>query len=160
MAAEGLYWKYESMIREADANVHSVTGAAGELFALRTALIKPIPEGMICDDLYMSLQVIDQGYRITYEAKAFGVELYSFSMAKEWKRKIRIAAGSIQIFKRVDWWKFLHQRPIPVLQLINRKLLRWLVVPYLVVLMPVLLDRKSTRLNSSHSAKSRMPSSA
>lgn len=139
VAAEGLYWKYESMIREADANVHSVTGAAGELFALRTALIKPIPEGMICDDLYMSLQVIDQGYRITYEAKAFGVELYSFSMAKEWKRKIRIAAGSIQIFKRVDWWRFLHQRPIPVLQLINRKLLRWLVVPYLVVLMPVLL---------------------
>jgi poly-beta-1,6-N-acetyl-D-glucosamine synthase len=139
VAVEGLYWKYESMIRKADASVHSVTGAAGELVALRTSLLRPIPEGMICDDLYMSLQVIDQGYRIAYEAKAFGVELYSFSIAKEWKRKIRIAAGSIQMVRMMDWWRFLHHRPLPVLQLMNRKLLRWLVVPYLVVLMPVLV---------------------
>lgn len=139
VAVEGLYWKYESMIRKADAYVHSVTGAAGELFALRRELLKEIAEETICDDLYMSLQVIDQGYRIAYEEKAYGIELYSFSIAKEWKRKIRIAAGSIQMFKRIDWWRFLHQRPIPVLQLINRKLLRWVVVPYLVVLMPVLV---------------------
>ncbi len=102
VAVEGLYWKYESMIRKADASVHSVPGAAGELFALRTALLKPIPEGVICDDLYLSLQVIEQGYRIAYEAKAFGVEVYSFSIAKEWKRKIRIAAGSIQMVRMMD----------------------------------------------------------
>lgn len=139
VAVEGLYWKYESLVRKADANVHSVAGAAGELLALRTKLLKPIPEGIICDDLYMSLQVIDQGYRIAYEEKAFGVELYSFSIAKEWKRKIRIAAGSIQMVKMMDWWRLLYNRPVPVLQLMNRKLLRWVVVPYLVVLMPVLV---------------------
>lgn len=139
VAAEGLYWKYESMIRKADANIHSVTGAAGEVFALRTELVRPIPEGIICDDLYMSLQVIDQGYRIDYEEKAYGIELYSFSIAKEWKRKIRIAAGSIQIFRKMDWWRLLYKRPIPVLQIINRKLLRWIVVPYLVVLVPILV---------------------
>lgn len=139
VAVEGLYWKYESIIRKSDASIHSVTGAVGELFALRTELVKPMPEGIICDDLYMSLQVIDQGYRIAYEEKAYGVEAYSFSISKEWKRKVRIAAGSIQMLKMVHWWSLLIKRPIPILQFINRKLLRWLVVPYLVVLMPLIV---------------------
>lgn len=137
VAVEGLYWRYESIIRKSDASVHSVTGAVGELFALRTAIVKPMPEGIICDDLYMSLQVIDQGYRIAYEEKAYGVEAYSFSISKEWKRKVRIAAGSIQMLKMVHWWSLLIKRPIPIFQFINRKLLRWVVVPYLVVLMPL-----------------------
>lgn len=139
VAVEGLYWKYESIIRKSDASVHSVTGAVGELFALRTALVKPMPEGIICDDLYMSLQVIDQGYRIAYDGKAYGVEAYSFSISKEWKRKVRIAVGSIQILGVIHWWRLFIKRPIPLLQFINRKLLRWLVVPYLVVLMPLIV---------------------
>ncbi len=139
VAVEGLYWRYESIIRKSDASVHSVTGAVGELFALRTALVKPMPEGIICDDLYMSLQVIDQGYRIAYEDKAYGVEAYSFSISKEWKRKVRIAAGSIQMLKMFGWRGFFIRRPIPILQFINRKLLRWLVAPYLVVLMPLIV---------------------
>lgn len=137
VAVEGLYWKYESMIRKSDAYVHSVTGAAGELFALRTELVKQIPEGVICDDLYLSVQVIDQGYRVGYTDKAYGVEDYSFSIAKEWKRKIRIAAGSIQMLAVIEWWKLLKERPLPILQFLNRKLLRWILVPYLVVLIPV-----------------------
>lgn len=139
VAVEGLYWRYESIIRKSDASVHSVTGAVGELFALRTELVKPMPEGIICDDLYMSLQVIDQGYRIAYEEKAYGVEAYSFSIFKEWKRKVRIAAGSIQMLKMFGWRGFFIKRPIPILQFINRKLLRWLVAPYLVVLMPLII---------------------
>jgi biofilm PGA synthesis N-glycosyltransferase PgaC len=139
VAVEGLYWKYESMIRKADADIHSVTGAVGELLALRTGLIKQIPEGIICDDLYMSLQVIDQRYRVGYTDKAYGIEDYSFSIAQEWKRKIRIAAGSIQMIKMIDWWRLLCERPLPILQYINRKLLRWVVVPYLIVLIPVFM---------------------
>ena len=139
VAVEGLYWKYESIIRKSDASVHSVTGAAGELFAVRTTLIKSIPDEIICDDLFMSIQVLDQGYRIGYEDKAYGVEAYSFSIAKEWKRKVRIAAGSIQMLKMINWGKFFIKSPIPVLQLINRKLLRWTIVPYLVALMPFVI---------------------
>ena len=39
----------------------------------------------------------------------------------------------------------------------------WTIVPIILILFlmaGIMLDRKSTRLNSSHSAKSRMPSSA
>ena len=35
-AGEGIYWKYESLLKKWDAELWSVVGAAGELFALRT----------------------------------------------------------------------------------------------------------------------------
>jgi cellulose synthase/poly-beta-1,6-N-acetylglucosamine synthase-like glycosyltransferase len=37
-AGEGLYWKYESTLKKWDAELYSVVGAAGELFAIRTEL--------------------------------------------------------------------------------------------------------------------------
>ncbi|MGL5228520.1 MAG: glycosyltransferase, partial [Bacteroidales bacterium] len=33
---EGIYWKYESFLKDLDSRLYSVVGAAGELFAIRT----------------------------------------------------------------------------------------------------------------------------
>jgi cellulose synthase/poly-beta-1,6-N-acetylglucosamine synthase-like glycosyltransferase len=41
-AGEGLYWKYESALKKWDAELYSVVGAAGELFAIRTELFKEV----------------------------------------------------------------------------------------------------------------------
>jgi cellulose synthase/poly-beta-1,6-N-acetylglucosamine synthase-like glycosyltransferase len=35
---EGAYWKYESMIKKLESDLHSTLGAAGELYAIRTDL--------------------------------------------------------------------------------------------------------------------------
>ncbi len=48
---EGYYWKYESSIRVLDSKASSITGAAGELYAIRTDLLKPVPDDTICEDL-------------------------------------------------------------------------------------------------------------
>src|SRR5690606_7477704 len=42
-AGEGLYWKYESKLKAWDSELHSVVGAAGELYALRHNLYEPVP---------------------------------------------------------------------------------------------------------------------
>jgi cellulose synthase/poly-beta-1,6-N-acetylglucosamine synthase-like glycosyltransferase len=39
-AGEGLYWKYESTLKKWDAELYSVVGAAGELFAIKTELFQ------------------------------------------------------------------------------------------------------------------------
>ena len=56
-----------------------------------------------------------------------------------------------------DWLEWLGRRHLPLAHAVHRgrthNLLAWL-------LLLVLGDRKSTRLNSSHSQQSRMPSSA
>lgn len=135
VAVEGLYWKYESIVRQWDAQIHSVPGAAGELFAVRSNLLAPLPVGTICDDLYLSVQVIHKGYRVGYESNAYGSERYSYSIQKEWKRKLRIAAGSIQLLSSFGLIRFFFKRPLPAFQLISRKIIRWILVPYLMLLL-------------------------
>jgi cellulose synthase/poly-beta-1,6-N-acetylglucosamine synthase-like glycosyltransferase len=42
-AGEGIYWKYESLLKQLDSDFYSVVGAAGELMSYRTSLYKEIP---------------------------------------------------------------------------------------------------------------------
>ena len=55
--AESLYWRYESFLKRQDAAFHSVVGAAGELFAMRTELWQSLDENIILDDFIISMQV-------------------------------------------------------------------------------------------------------
>ena len=54
-AGEGLYWKYESKLKLWDSNLYSATGAAGELFSIRTSLFETVKEEM--ENLYFFLTV-------------------------------------------------------------------------------------------------------
>lgn len=138
LSAEGFYWKYESIIRVMDSKAFSVTGAAGELYAIRKELLKPVPDDTICEDLTITMSVLEKGKRVVYEPLAYGTENASQSIQDEWKRKVRIAAGSIQFFERFKLLRFCVKQPFAAFQLISRKLFRWLVVPYvLVVLLPL-----------------------
>jgi len=96
IANEGLYWKYESWLKKLDSDTTTVVGAAGELFAIRTSLHKPLPSDTILDDFMLSMEVIKAGYRIKYVPEAYAIESSSLNLAEEWKRKVRISAGGIQ----------------------------------------------------------------
>lgn len=84
---EGLYWKYESLLKRIDSKFYSVVGAAGELFSIRRSLYEPVPHNLILDDFIISLKVAQKGYRIIYEPDAYAAELPSFSIRDEQKEK-------------------------------------------------------------------------
>lgn len=131
---EGLYWKYESLLKKLDSDFYSVVGAAGELFSLRRKLYEPVAENVILDDFIISMKVAEKGYRVIYEPNAYAMELPSFSLKDERKRKIRIAAGGFQAMKMLpgslNVWKnfklsFLY---------ISHRVLRWTVSPLGLIL--------------------------
>nr|WP_290928131.1 glycosyltransferase family 2 protein [Haliscomenobacter sp.] len=95
-AGEGLYWKYESLLKRWDAQLGSVVGAAGELFSIRTQLYERIPADTLIEDFYLTLTVLRKGYRIAYAEDAYAIENSSASVGEELKRKIRISAGGLQ----------------------------------------------------------------
>src|SRR5262249_38480076 len=66
-SSEGLYWKYESLLKKIDSDFYSVVGAAGELFSIRRELYEKIPDTIILDDFVISLRVAQRGYRVMYE---------------------------------------------------------------------------------------------
>jgi len=128
-ATEGIYWKYESMLKRWDAELYSVVGAAGELFALRTELFRPVEKDTLLDDFIISLRIAEQGYKIQYDPEAYAIENPSASVKEELKRKIRISAGGIQSVVRLKELLNPFKYGVLSFQYISHRVLRWTLAP-------------------------------
>lgn len=137
-AGEGLYWKYESTLKKWDAELHSVVGAAGELFAIRTPLYREVERDTLLDDFIISLRVAQEGYTIQYDPEAYAIETASANVKEELKRKIRISAGGIQSVVRLRSLLNFFKYGTLSFQYISHRVLRWTLAPLsLALLIPV-----------------------
>lgn len=128
-AGEGLYWRYESLLKKWDAELYSAVGAAGELFSIRTELFENIPADTLIEDFYLTMTVLRKGYRIGYASDAYAIEGASASVGEELKRKIRIAAGGLQASWRLRDLLNPFQYGIFSWQFFSHKILRWTLAP-------------------------------
>lgn len=137
-AGEGLYWKYESTLKKWDAELYSVVGAAGELFAIRTELYREVERDTLLDDFMISLRVAQDGYTIQYDPEAYAIETASANVKEELKRKIRISAGGIQSVVRLRSLLNVFKYGTLSFQYISHRVLRWTLAPLaLLFLIPV-----------------------
>jgi len=135
-AGEGLYWKFESTLKQWDSEFHTVVGAAGELFSVRRSLIPAVPPGTLVEDFYTTMKLCEAGYRVAYAPDAFAEETSSANIKEEMKRKVRIAAGGLQAAARLQPllnpfrdWKLTFQY-------VGHRLLRWTLGP---LMLPIIL---------------------
>jgi cellulose synthase/poly-beta-1,6-N-acetylglucosamine synthase-like glycosyltransferase len=133
---EGIYWKYESTLKKWDAELYSVVGAAGELFAVRTELFQEVEKDTLLDDFIISLRIAMQGYTIQYDPEAYAIETSSASVKEELKRKVRIAAGGIQSIIRLSPLLNIFKHGLLSFQYISHRVLRWTLAP---VSLPLIL---------------------
>lgn len=137
-AGEGLYWKYESILKKWDAELYSAVGAAGELFAIRTKLYNEVEQDTLLDDFIISLRVAQKGYTIQYNPEAYAIETASANVKEELKRKIRISAGGIQSVIRLRSLLNVFKYGMLSFQYISHRVLRWTITPLsLMLLIPV-----------------------
>lgn len=137
-AGEGIYWKYESLIKRWEAELSSVIGAAGELFAVRTELYEEVEKDTLLDDFIISLRIAMKGYRVQYHPEAYAIEDASLNVTEELKRKVRISAGAIQSIIRLKALLNFFRFGWLSLQYISHKVLRWTLVPLaLLVIIPL-----------------------
>ena len=137
-AGEGIYWKYESALKKWDAELYSVVGAAGELFAIRTKLYRHVEKDTLLDDFIISLRVAQEGYTIQYDPEAFAIETASANVKEELKRKIRISAGGIQSVVRLRSLLNVFKYGTLSFQYISHRVLRWTLAPLcLLILIPI-----------------------
>ncbi len=132
-AGEGLYWKYESKLKNWDADWCTVVGAAGELFAVRTSIAPTPPDDSIIEDFIVTLTIAGEGYRVCYEPKATASEGPSASMGDEWKRKVRIAAGGWQAMSRLGHLMNPFKHGVLAFQFAVHRASRWTVAPLALV---------------------------
>lgn len=125
VSGEGLYWQYESWLKKQETKFYTVVGAAGELFALRKELFVPVPEQTITDDFFISINVNLKHKKVQYAPHAVSTETASASLADEWKRKVRIAAGGIQSLSFLGKALNPFLYPLLAFQFFSHRLLRW-----------------------------------
>ena len=137
-AGEGIYWKYESLLKKWDAELYSAVGAAGELFAIRTELYQEVEADTLLDDFVISLRTAQNGYTIQYNPEAYAIETASENVREELKRKIRIAAGGIQSIVRLSPMLNPFKYGVLSFQYISHRVLRWTITPLcLILLIPI-----------------------
>lgn len=121
---ESAYWSYESLIKFYEGKRGAVMGANGGLYAIRRQLFTALPPSTIVDDFVIPLRIMDNGYKVTYEAGAVAFEETTEDYAKEFGRRARIAAGNFQSLRLVPGllWPTAGFRAFAFW---SHKLLRW-----------------------------------
>ena len=128
----GLYWKYESLIRQSESHLHSTVAATGHFMGIRKSILQPIPQDIILDDFYLATATMQQGLRVISEPKATVWERPTTSMEDEVNRRRRMTAGRYQILAM--WKSYLSKLPrLLKFQVISHKFLR-LAIPHFMIL--------------------------
>jgi cellulose synthase/poly-beta-1,6-N-acetylglucosamine synthase-like glycosyltransferase len=87
-AGEGLYWRYESWIKQSESRVHSCLGAHGQLYAVRRSVFPRVER--VGEDFYIPMKIIAAtGMRVLYEPQARTFTPAAASLAIEFERKTR-----------------------------------------------------------------------
>jgi poly-beta-1,6-N-acetyl-D-glucosamine synthase len=129
----GLYWRYETWIRNRLSEIDSMFGATGPFYALRRELAVPIPHDQLLDDMYLPLAAYFRGYRLIVEPRARAFD-YPTSRETEFTRKRRTLAGNYQILRAYPgligfgnrmWFHYMSYK-------IGRLMLPWILMAFLV----------------------------
>ncbi len=131
--ALGFYWRYEKWIREMESHIHSAIGATGALYAIRRELFRPIPEGMILDDVFIPMMIVLAGKRVVFEPLARAYDKVACCPQGEFPRKVRTLVGNYQLLRQLPDLSSPRKNPV-VFQFISHKLGR-LVVQYALVML-------------------------
>lgn len=122
-----LYWRIEKRVRELEAASDSVVGATGAIYAVRRELLQAVPPGTILDDVYLPMEVVRQGKRVIFDARARAWDLPNLGAAREFSRKVRTLSGNYQLVQLAPW---LLSRENPIrFEFVSHKLMR-LAIPF------------------------------
>jgi poly-beta-1,6-N-acetyl-D-glucosamine synthase len=92
----GMYWRYETWIRDNLSSVDSIFGATGPFYAIRRELAVRIPQDALLDDVFMPMAAFFRGYRLIVDPRARAFDVPT-PLAVEFQRKVRTLAGNYQL---------------------------------------------------------------
>jgi len=128
---ENLYSRFETALKRAEGDLWgAMPGPYGGCFAVRRTLFPRLPENTLVDDLYAGLSVLRQNFRSVNIPEATVFEDTQPDMMAQFRRRVRIAAGSFQNLFRFG--PFPSGRLSVCFTFFSHKIMRWLT-PLLLV---------------------------
>jgi len=93
---ESLYWDYDTWLKQMESLTGSIVSAHGGLYAVRRALYRPSPDSSVTDDFAISTAVIEQGYRLVFDADAHATEFAVPEAQREFRRRVRLMTRGLR----------------------------------------------------------------
>ncbi len=129
VATEGIYWKFESMLRLMEGRLGATLTASGACYAARRQCVPQLAAEALIDDLIVPMHARRERYRVVYDPEATACELAAATIDGEFIRRVRIGAGS---FRALHELSLIRLPFLTLLAFLCHKVLRW-IVPFLLV---------------------------
>lgn len=126
---EGVYWRYESMLRLLESRLGVTLTASGAIYAMRRECFVPFPPDTLVEDLLVPVNARRAGFRVVYDPDAVATDFAPATVGGEFARRVRIATGSFRALGEI------LRGPLDALTtfaFFSHKLLRW-ILPFLLV---------------------------
>jgi biofilm PGA synthesis N-glycosyltransferase PgaC len=129
---EGVYWRYETVLKKLEGARGSLLGANGAIFGLRKHLFTFLPADTIVEDFVVPMKILENEHYVVYAPEAVAIEEAAHKIIQEKQRRIRIGAGDFQALFRL--WPLLNPaRGFPALAFWSHKVLRWLGPFFMII---------------------------
>jgi cellulose synthase/poly-beta-1,6-N-acetylglucosamine synthase-like glycosyltransferase len=119
---EGVYWRYELAVRDAESRLGSVTGGNGSIYAVRRSDYVEL-DPRFGHDLSLPYLMVQRGRRAVYEPEAHAFEKPTPTNETEYRRKVRMFEHCWLIVLRGRMLR--GQPPLYWLQLVSHRHLRY-----------------------------------
>jgi cellulose synthase/poly-beta-1,6-N-acetylglucosamine synthase-like glycosyltransferase len=126
---EGVYWRYEMMLRLMEARLGATLTASGAIYALRRDCYRPLRADDVIDDFVVPMRARRLGYQVVFDPEAEAVDVAGASVKDEFTRRVRLAVGSFRALGELS--RIPVSAPTCV-AFVSHKLLRW-ILPFLLI---------------------------
>jgi cellulose synthase/poly-beta-1,6-N-acetylglucosamine synthase-like glycosyltransferase len=132
---EGLYWRYERLLKRLEDRVGSVVSASGHLYALRRSFFAPSARTAGTDDFVISSQVVKAGGRLAFDERAVVLVATPEEGGTELRRKVRVMNRGLRAALALGDALLPTRTGLYALEVLFHKLLRRFVAFFLVALL-------------------------
>lgn len=122
--SQGLYWKYESKIREFESRIGSLIGVDGPLYAVKPEYYVPLEYHMI-SDLLTPLLVLEKGGKVVFESAAQVYEEPTVKTVQEYTTRRRITLRGLVGLRNHGYLLHPLKHPFLSFQILFHKVVRW-----------------------------------
>lgn len=129
---EGLYWKYEQLLKRLEDAIGTTVSASGRLYALRRDVFVPSDQGASTDDFVISTYAIRAGLQVAFAADARVLVENPDEGGTELRRKVRMMNRGLRASFALTVALLPAQRPGYLFALWSHKILRRFVGFFLV----------------------------
>jgi cellulose synthase/poly-beta-1,6-N-acetylglucosamine synthase-like glycosyltransferase len=119
---EGLYWRYELGVRDAESRLDSITGGNGSIYALRRSDYVDV-DPRFGHDLSLPYLMVQRGRRAVYEPEANAYEKATPTNEDEYRRKVRMFEHCWAIV--IEGKMLRRLRPLYLVEILSHRHLRY-----------------------------------